>query len=55
MTEIRLPAEKKYEVELQALAAEDKGARPPGWKLSPKAVETYVLGNAKVGGVAITP
>ena len=29
---------------------------PPGWSLSPRAVETYVMGGAKpVGGVTITP
>lgn len=56
MPAIRWPAEKKYEVELQALAAADKAARPPGWLLSPKAVETYILGAPKpVGDVAITP
>jgi MoxR-like ATPase len=43
MTEIRLPAERKFEAELHALAA-DKGPRPPGWALTPKAVETYLLG-----------
>jgi len=54
MAEIRLPAEKKYEGELRALAADDKGARPPGWFLSPRAVETYVMGSDKpVGGVSI--
>src|SRR5690242_9094004 len=56
MAEIRLPAERKYEAELEALAAEDKAPRPPGWALSPRAVETYVLGSDKpVGGVNITP
>jgi MoxR-like ATPase len=56
MADLRLPAERKYEAELQALAANDKAARPPGWALSPKAVETYILGGDKpVGGVAITP
>lgn len=56
MAEIRLPAERKYQAELSALAAADTAARPPGWKLSPKAVETYVMGAAApVGGVTITP
>jgi MoxR-like ATPase len=56
MSDIRLPAEVKYQAEIAALAAEDKAARPPGWRLSPKAVETYVLGTDKpVGGVKITP
>jgi len=56
MSEIRLPAEVKYQAELAALAAEDKAARPPGWRLSPRAVETYVMGSDKpVGGVTISP
>lgn len=56
MAEIRLPAEKKYADELAALAKADKDGRPPGWSLSPRAVETYVMGSAKpVGGVDITP
>jgi len=56
MSEIRLPAERKHEAELKALAAADKSAKPPGWALSPKAVETYVMGTDKpVGGVTITP
>lgn len=54
--DMRLPAETKYEAELAALVKSDKGARPAGWKLSPRAVETYVMGAEKpVGGVAITP
>ncbi|MFO0757971.1 MAG: AAA family ATPase [Byssovorax sp.] len=56
MPEIRKPAEAKYQAELDALAAADQGARPPGWRLSPRAVETYVMGSDKpVSGVAITP
>ena len=55
MSEIRLAAERKYAAELAALAAHDTAPRPPGWALSPKAVETYVIGSAKpVGGVAIS-
>jgi MoxR-like ATPase len=56
MAEMRLPAERKYQQELEALAADDTGARPPGWALTPRAVETYVMGRDKpVGGVTITP
>jgi MoxR-like ATPase len=56
MAEIRLPAEVKYEGELRALAAADRATRPPGWLLSPRAVETYILGAPEpIGGVAITP
>ncbi|AUX26441.1 ATPase [Sorangium cellulosum] len=56
MSDLRQPAETKYEHELAALAAHDNAPRPPGWRLSPRAVETYILGSDKpVGGVAITP
>ncbi|HEU4410108.1 MAG TPA: AAA family ATPase [Polyangiaceae bacterium] len=53
---LRAPAELRTQAELDALVAADQGAKPPGWRLSPKAVETYLLGSNKpVGGVAITP
>ncbi len=56
MAEIRLPAERKYAAELEALAKADQDAKPPGWSLSPRSVEAYVMGSAKpVGGVTITP
>jgi MoxR-like ATPase len=56
MPEIRQPAEVKYEAELAALRMADKGPKPPGWHLSPRAVEAYVMGSdAAVGGVTITP
>src|SRR2546425_6930356 len=57
---IRLPAEQKYEDELVALRKVDKGAKPEGWQLSPKLVETYILGSTETvpgpkGPVTITP
>jgi MoxR-like ATPase len=56
MPEIRLPAEVKYEAEIAALTAADTAPRPPGWRLSPRAVATYILGSdAPVSGVPITP
>lgn len=56
MSEIRLPAEKKHADELRALEAADDAPKPPGWRLSPRAVEAYVMGAPKpVGGVTITP
>ncbi|MBS2013327.1 MAG: AAA family ATPase [Deltaproteobacteria bacterium] len=56
MAEIRLAAETKYAKEIEALVKSDKGVRPPGWAMTPRAVETYVLGAEKpVGGVTITP
>lgn len=56
MPEIRLPAETKYAAELTALTRNDTSARPPGWRLSPRAVEAYIMGTDKpVEGVPITP
>jgi MoxR-like ATPase len=51
---LREPAERLFAHELEALAANDPHERPPGWKLSPRAALTYVLGG-KVGDVVITP
>lgn len=39
------PAEFRFAEELQALAASDRDERPPGWKLSPKAVRTFIVGS----------
>ena len=39
------PAEILHAQELSALEANDDGPRPPGWKLSPKAVRTFILGS----------
>lgn len=55
MSEIRQPAEVKYAAELSALAARDSGPKPPGWRLSPRAVEHYLIGGEPVDGVPITP
>lgn len=41
---LRLPVEKTYAEELEALAANDTAPRPEGWHLSPQAVVTYILG-----------
>jgi MoxR-like ATPase len=51
---LREPAERLFAHELAALVAADKHERPPGWRLSPRAVATYVLGG-EAGGVAVTP
>jgi hypothetical protein len=42
---LRRPAEDRYAVELAALAVNDKTDRPPGWKLSPGAVRTFICGS----------
>jgi MoxR-like ATPase len=56
MAELRLPAEQKFAEELTALAQSDQGPKPPRWRLSPKSVETYIMGSSRpIGGVSITP
>lgn len=51
MTALRPHAEDQYAEELSLLAAADDRPRPPGWRLSPQAVVTYLLGD----GAKITP
>jgi MoxR-like ATPase len=51
---MRLSAEEIYAGELQALAAGDDRPRPPKWKLSPRAVVTYLLGGKASDGTAIS-
>jgi MoxR-like ATPase len=38
------PPEDAYREELEFLAAHDTGPRPPGWRLTPRAVVTFVMG-----------
>lgn len=42
---MRPPVETAYANELAALAENDRGKKPIGWKLSPKAVRTFILGS----------
>lgn len=42
---IRQPAEVRCARELAALRAHDRWPRPPGWQLSPRAVEMFILGS----------
>lgn len=46
---LRAPAEVVYADELAQLAADDAHPRPEGWRLSPRAVRRFVLGDAKAG------
>ncbi|MFE3461538.1 AAA family ATPase [Nocardiopsis aegyptia] len=39
------PAERRHAEELAFLAAHDTGPRPPGWRLTPRAVVTFVAGS----------
>jgi MoxR-like ATPase len=44
---LRPPAELQYAKELEALATADKDPKPPGWKLSPRAVRSFICGSDK--------
>lgn len=51
-TEIRPPAEIRYAAELATLDAWDTERgheRPPGWRLSPRAVRAFVVGSEELG------
>ena len=54
-TVLRPHAEQEHQAELAALAAGDDRPRPPGWRLSPWAVTTYLLGGSAADGTEITP
>ena len=51
---LRAPAEELFAAEIAALIQEDKHEKPPGWKMSARAVHTYVCGG-KAGNREITP
>jgi MoxR-like ATPase len=51
---LRAPAESMFAHEIEALAAADKYDKPPGWKMSPRAVLTYITGGT-VGSTKISP
>lgn len=44
---LKAPVEVYYEEELKALEENDKGPKPKNWRLSPKAVKTFILGSTK--------
>jgi len=44
-TVVRQAAEHRYADELARLAAADTDARPPGWRLSPRAVRRFIIGD----------
>ncbi len=46
---LRAPAEVAYADELAALAAADGGNRPTGWRLTPRAVRAFVVGDPALG------
>jgi MoxR-like ATPase len=51
---LRAHAEDAYAAELAALAAADDRPRPPGWRLSPWAVTTYLVGGTLSDGTEVS-
>lgn len=52
---IRPHAEEAYAEELEVLDREDEHPRPANWRLSPRAVVTYIMGGQLPSGYEITP
>lgn len=51
---LRAPAEELFAEEIEALIANDKHEKPASWRMSPRAVLTYICGG-KAGNKEITP
>jgi MoxR-like ATPase len=51
---LRAPAEVMFAHELEAIISADKHEKPAGWRMSPRAVLTYITGGT-VGDKVITP
>lgn len=51
---LRAPAEELFAEEIEALIASDKHEKPASWRMSPRAVLTYMCGG-KAGNKEITP
>lgn len=54
-TPVRRHAEDARAEELAALAAQDAHPKPPGWRLSPRATCTFLLGGRLEDGTSISP
>jgi MoxR-like ATPase len=46
---LRVPPELQYADELERIADHDQGPRPDGWRLSPRAVRAFVIGDDDLG------
>ena len=54
-TQLRRSAEEIFAEEFAALDRGDKAERPTNWRLSPRAVVTYLLGGTAADGTVISP
>jgi len=52
--QLRQSAETSYAGELEALARDEGAHRPAGWRLSPRAVVTYLMGGTAADGTVIS-
>ena len=52
---LRRHAEQEHAEELEELAKADDRQKPPGWKLSPWAVKTYLMGGKLSSGFTVSP
>jgi MoxR-like ATPase len=52
---LRQHAEQEHAEELEEVAKADDRQKPPGWKLSPWAVKTYLMGGKLSSGFTISP
>ena len=48
----RLPAEQRFTEELATLQQNDTQPKPKGWRLSPQAVRTFILGDGNTTGIS---
>jgi MoxR-like ATPase len=46
---LRAPAELRHAAEIERLIAADDAPRPPGWRMSARAVRRFILGDDKIG------
>ena len=53
--QLRPHAEQTYAAELAAIAADDDRPRPPHWRMSPRAVVTYLVGGTLSDGSTVAP
>ncbi|MGF1534311.1 MAG: AAA family ATPase [Bernardetiaceae bacterium] len=51
---LQTPAEIAFAEELSALAAEDTDPRPQAWRLSPRAVRAYIMGDKRPSGLQLS-
>jgi MoxR-like ATPase len=52
---IRLHVEQEFAAELSAVAQCDQDEKPPGWRLSPRGVKRYLMGDTLDDGTVLSP